>query len=312
MSVIAIDLGGTRIKTGIIENGAVGELSITDISINDGLSQYLPSLKDRIKYLQQQSDSIEGIGIAFPGVVDTKRNTVIGTSGKYNDACTLDLVQWAEKEFGLALLLENDARLACLGEWRYGAGQGFSDMVMCTLGTGVGSAAIIDHKILRGKHYQAGILGGHSIIDFNNTENKCSCGNYGCVEATASTWMIGDLAKRHPLFAESKLSKLAAIDLQAVFQESEAGDALAGILRDHCMKAWGIGLINLIHAYDPEVVVIGGGIIHSKEIILPYFRKIIAERAWCASGMPEIRAAHYPDSAALLGTTTLFTKNSNE
>ena len=312
MSIIAIDLGGTRIKTGIIADGAVGELSITEISINDGLSQYLPLLKERITYLQQYSDSIDGIAIAFPGLVDTNRNIVIGNSGKYNDACTLDLVGWAQREFGLGLLLENDARLACLGEWKYGAGQGFSDMVMCTLGTGVGSSAIIHNKILRGKHYQAGILGGHSIIDFNNMEDKCSCGNYGCVEATASTWMMGKLAKRHPLFSESKLCRLPVIDLQAIFRESLAGDELAVFLRDHCMKAWGIGLINLIHAYDPEVVVIGGGIIHSKEIILPYFRKIIEERAWCASGMPEIRAAHYPDSAALLGTTTLFTKRSNE
>jgi glucokinase len=179
-------------------------------------------------------------------------------------------------------------------------------MVMCTLGTGIGSAAIIDGKILRGKHFQAGILGGHSIIDFNNRERACSCGKYGCVEALASTWAVRDMAVKHRLFDTSRLNKLDKIDLSVIFDLSEEGDELSVLLRDHCMNVWSVGIVNLIHAYDPEVVVIGGGIMHSKEVLLPYFQKTIGERVWCPSGMPELRPAHYPDTAALLGAALLF------
>src|SRR5690606_16320844 len=225
---------------------------------------------------------------------------------KYDDAPALDLAKWSEAEFGLPLRIENDARLACMGEWKYGAGKGNSDMVMCTLGTGVGSAAIIDNKVLRGKHFQAGILGGHSIIDFENVSNRCSCGNYGCVEALASTWMIQAFVDKHPLFHDSQLSKLTKVDLAVVFELSAAGDALSILVRDRCMQAWAIGIVNLIHAYDPDLVVVGGGVMHSKNIILPYFKEVIAERTWCPSGTPEIRVADYPDTAALLGTSLLF------
>jgi glucokinase len=308
MSIIGIDLGGTRIKIGIIADGQVQELAITQVTSKNGLLTYLPFLKSSICQLKERTKrtDIRGIGIAFPGLVDTEKDLVIATSKKYDNAPALDLVKWAEQELGLKLKIENDARLACMGEWKYGAGKQSANMVMCTLGTGVGSAAIIDGKMLFGKHFQAGVLGGHFIIDFENTENQCSCGNYGCVEATASTWVIEQLAVKHPLYSKSKLNKREKIDFAAVFELSALGDELSTLLRDHCMNAWAVGIINLIHAYDPEVVVIGGGIMHSKDIILPHFKQVIAQRAWCPSGIPDIRTADYPDTAALLGTALLF------
>lgn len=311
MSIIGVDLGGTRIKTGIITNGKVEELAITEINSPKALLTYLPLLKSCIYELQQKTKGaeIKGIGLAFPGLVDTEKNIVIGTSQKYNDAPELNLVLWAKQELGLNLKIDNDARLACMGEWKYGAGKESSNMVMCTLGTGVGSAVIIDNRMLYGKHFQAGVLGGHFIIDFENTENRCSCGNYGCVEATASNWMIEQYALKHLMFKESRLSKIEKIDIAAVFDLSIKGDGLSILLRDHCINTWAVGIINLIHAYDPEVVVIGGGIMHSQDIILPYFKKVIAQRAWCPSGIPDIRTADYPDTAALLGTALLFKRN---
>jgi glucokinase len=306
MSIIAVDLGGTRIKAGLIINGRVESLTIKEISTNEGLSDYLPVLHALIADLNRQDQSVTGIGIGFPGLVDTDKNTVIDTSGKYNDAPDIDLVGWARDEFGLNLKIENDARLACLGEWKYGAGTGYDDMVMCTLGTGIGSSAIINGKILRGRHFQAGILGGHSIIDYRASQNVCSCGKYGCVEALASNWAVRKMATQHPLFRSSSLSTRDEIDLALIFEMSEQSDELSVLLRDHCMSVWSVGLVNLIHAYDPEVVVVGGGIMHAKEIVLPYFEEQIKKRLWCPSGVPELRSADYPDSAALLGATQLF------
>lgn len=307
MNIVGIDLGGTRIKTGIVTDGALKAVRMIDTITGASFENHLASIQADIISLQQETGiaKLDGIALAFPGLVDTKNNRVIDTSNKYDDALSLNITDWAKDTFGLELKLENDARLACMGEWKYGAGIGTNDMVMCTLGTGVGTSAIINGSVLKGKHFQAGILGGHSVIDFK-TDSQCSCGGFGCVESTASSWRIKSLAEKHPLFKTSLLCKAAKIDIASILQLSILGDELAVILKDHCISAWSAGIINLIHAYDPEIVVLGGGIMNSADIFIPEFKRIIKERAWCPSGMPEIKQAHYPDTAALLGAMTLF------
>lgn len=312
MSVIAIDLGGTRIKTGIIEDGRVVASSVLLAEAEKGLAYHLPFIKAEIEKLKKQvkgSHEISGIAMAFPGLVNSAEEFVISAGGKYEDAPSINLVEWVRTEWGLSFKMDNDARMACWGEWKYGAGKGSTDMTMCTLGTGVGSAVIMEGKLLVGKHFQAGILGGHNIIDFKETSHRCSCGSYGCVEAVASTWRIKEMAQQHPLFKESILGKAEIIDIKTLFEVAAQQDPLALILQQHCLEAWAIGLVNLIQAYDPEVVVVGGGIMHSKEIILPFFEKIIKERAWCPAGIPAIRPAAFPDTSGLLGASLLFENN---
>ncbi|MEJ7739850.1 MAG: ROK family protein [Chitinophagaceae bacterium] len=308
MNLIGIDLGGTRIKIGIVVDGRLLISSVINADPENGLHLHLPLIKECILQLIRQTctNDIHCIGMAFPGLVDTDKNQIISSRGKYEDAPALDLASWAFRELGMTLQLENDARLACLGEWKYGAGQENADMVMVTLGTGFGSAAIINGKLLRGKHFQAGILGGHFIISFKDKDHLCSCGNYGCVEAVASTWMIKEAARQSPFFEKSGLKEASRIDLETIFDMAKQGDELARLLQNHCLEAWGIGLINLIHAYDPEVIVIGGGISNASETLIPYFNQMIAEKAWCPWGQPNIRRAQFPDTAAILGAALLF------
>jgi glucokinase len=307
MSIIAIDLGGTRIKTGVVRNGEVEHLFIKEILPNQSLSNYIPFLKERVSYLKQElNGDVKGLGIAFPGLVNTEKNSIIDTSGKYEDALDFNFATWAQQELGLNVKIENDARLACLGEWQYGAGNKCPDMVMFMLGTGIGTSAIINNKLLRGKHYQAGILGGHFILDYANTTDKCSCGKYGCVEAIASTWRVNQLANAHPLFSKSNLNKLKKVAIASIFSAENETDELAKHLREHCIYVWALGIVNLIHAYDPSVVVVGGGVMHSESVILPCLKEIIEKRAWCPSGLPEIVTSAYPDTAALIGIEVLF------
>lgn len=309
MNIIGIDLGGTRIKTGIINESGLQGVKMIDTTPGTRMEKYLKLIESDILHLQReiQITELDGIALAFPGLVDTKNNRIIDTNKKYDDAQSLNLADWAKETFRLELKLENDARLSCMGEWKYGAGKGTNDMVMCTLGTGVGTSAIINGEILRGKHFQAGVLGGHSIIDFK-TADQCSCGGYGCVESTASTWRLKSLVENHPLYPQSLLFGIEHIDIALIFELNKQGDELSSILKEHCIGAWAAGLINLIHAYDPEVVVLGGGIMNSGDILIPEFKRIITERAWCPSGIPEIKQASYPDTAALLGAMTLFDK----
>ncbi|OAQ40343.1 hypothetical protein A5893_05160 [Pedobacter psychrophilus] len=307
MAIIAIDLGGTRIKTGVVKNGEVEHLFIKEIAPNKPLSTYIPFIKERVAYLKKElNGEIKGLGIAFPGLVDTDKNSIIDTSGKYEDAPEFDLATWVKQELGLAVKIENDARLACLGEWQYGAGNKSPDMVMFMLGTGIGTSAIIDNKLLRGKHYQAGVLGGHFIMDYHNTKDVCSCGKYGCLESIASTWRVDQLAKAHHLYSKSNLTKLNKINIASIFSIENETDELAKHLREHCMYVWALGIVNLIHAYDPSVVVVGGGVMHSESVIMPFLKDIIKNRAWCPSGLPEIVTSAYPDTAALIGIEVLF------
>lgn len=306
-SIIAIDLGGTRIKMGVVKNGKLTVSHILRVESNERIRPLLPQLKESIIQLSKREGfRIGAIGMAFPGIVDSDQNKVMDTSAKYTDAPSLNLVKWAKETFNLPFRIENDARLACLGEWRYGAGRGVENLVMLTLGTGIGTSVIINGKLLRGKHFQGGILGGHMVIDYKNQTDQCSCGKYGCVEAVASMWMIGNLARRYALFENSLLAKANSIDWEIILKLTKQGDALSKILKQHCLDAWGAVLINLVHAYDPEVVVIGGGISHSEKTILPFFEKTLKEKSWSPGGLPEVRVSAFPDNAALLGAAVLF------
>ncbi|QNL51544.1 ROK family protein [Olivibacter sp. SDN3] len=313
MNIVGIDLGGTRIKVGLLSDGKLKALRITETKNNKELRHLLPLLEIQITEMKQETqlNDVPFLSLAFPGLVDTDENRIIGTSSKYEDAPSLGLLEWAKTSLGMSLKLENDARMACLGEWYYGAGMKCSNMVMTTLGTGIGTAVILDNVILRGKHFQAGILGGHFIIDYKNERHRCSCGRFGCVEATASNWTIEKLVKAHPLFERSMLQKSDKLNMQTLFQLSKEGDELARLLGNQCLDAWAAGIVNLIHAYDPEIVIIGGGMMHVKELVVPYLQSIIAARAWCPWGGPEIRTAHFPDTAALMGAPLLFKANAN-
>lgn len=305
---IGIDLGGTRIKIGLVENGTVKDLKIAEARSKDGLKGQLIQLEQIMSlWIKKNSGGeLAGIGLSFPGIVDSVQNRVIDTSSKYPDAPSLDLTHWAKEAFGVPFKMDNDARLACLGEWHYGAGKGTANMVMVTLGTGIGTSAIIDNRILRGRHFQAGILGGHIILDYQNQHDVCSCGRYGCAEGVASMWMIEKKAKQDALFGNSMLADEEKINWESIVKHSKAGDALAVKLKAHCLDVWSAAIINLVHAYDPDRIVIGGGISHTEDGLLSYFEKELTNRAWCPGGIPELRLAEHPDTAAILGAAALF------
>lgn len=305
---IGIDLGGTRIKTGLVTEGKILNLKIIEAKASENLSNQLPHLEQIISGFKESADGrrLKGIGLAFPGIVNSDKNLVIDTSSKYPDAPQLNLTRWANQVFGVPFKMDNDARLACYGEWLYGAGKGTTDMVMITLGTGIGTSVITNNQLLKGKHYQAGILGGHIIIDYKNQSDLCSCGRYGCPEGIASMWMIDRKAKQDPLYPQSKLAEAQKINWETILEFSAAGDELATRLKQHCLDVWATAIINMVHAYDPERIVIGGGISHSEKELLTFFENELTKRGWCPSGIPELRVASYPDTAAVLGAGSLF------
>ncbi len=312
MTVLACDLGGTRTKLGIVCGGQVLAQSIIPSNSNLGLAPLLPVIKTEWQRLLQETDlslsDCKGIGISFPSLIDPVTGRILDCYGKFEDAMDIDLRAWSRAELGLPLAIENDARMACIGEWRHGAGRNSENLVMVTLGTGLGTGVIMEGRVLRGVHGQAGVLGGHFTMRYGG--RACACGNLGCAEAEASSFSLIDLATAHPGFLESPLSNEPHLDFSSVFQNAAAGDACAMALRDHNLMVWSSLAVSLVHAYDPELIIFGGGIMASADVILPAFRNYISRHAHTPWGQVRVEASALGDQAALVAAEWLLEEQS--
>src|SRR6185369_10026293 len=259
---VGIDLGGTRVKLELIKNDVLMEKKIIPAQSHQLLAASLPVIKSQINDLLQSNNidkqEFKGIGFGFPGLVSPQSNIILSTNAKYDDALSIQLDDWVKENWNVDFFLENDVRLAAVAEWKLGAAKDTNDLVVMTLGTGVGTSVITSGKLLRGKHFQAGCLGGHISVVYNG--RMCNCGNRGCVEAYASTWALKERVEQHHAFYQSSLSTVPVIDFETLFIEAENRDALAIEFKNDCIGLWSAAIVNLIHAYDPEVVVIGGGV----------------------------------------------------
>ena len=307
---VALDVGGTNIKMALVHQGEILESLSLPVEDNHLLGPLLPVLEQNInQLLSHTQESLAGIGFAFPCIVDSNENKILSDYVKYQDINSLDLGQWAAEKWSTKIQLENDARAALVGEWQYGAGKGYDNLVQVTMGTGIGSAALIDGKLIRGRHYMAGNLGGHMTIDFEG--DVCNCGNIGCVEAVASTWSLAEKVQSWEGFQDSLLSRRETIDFQSVFKCVEESDPFAQKVLDHCIRAWSFSMINLVHAFDPECIIVGGGIARSNHILLPKFHEMINKHTWLPEDSVTFKSAEYKDSAALMGLDYLII-NQNE
>jgi glucokinase len=302
MNVLACDLGGTRMKIGVVREGRVLAHTVEPAHSRHGLAPRLPAIKAAwlrlLEELTLSTADCAGISVAFPSLINTATGRVLAEYGKFADAPALDLRAWASSEFGLPLAIDNDARMAMIGEWRSGAGRGCNDLVMMTLGTGLGVSALIEGRVLRGRHSQAGVLGGHTTVRYGG--RPCTCGNLGCAEAEASTAFLAELAATRADLETSALAREPVLDFAAVFRWAATGDACAVGLRDRSLLVWSTLAVNLIHAYDPERLIVGGGIMASADVVLPAMRDYIHRHAHTPWGQVSIRASELGDAAALL------------
>lgn len=302
MNVLACDLGGTRLKIGVVGDGRVLAHAVEPANSKHGLAPRLPVLKAAwlrlLAGLKLTPADCAGVSVAFPSLVDNATGRVFLQGGKFDDAQGLDLRAWARTELGLPLALENDARMALIGEWRAGAGRGCDNLVMMTLGTGLGACAIIEGRVLRGKHGQAGVMGGHVTVRYGG--RPCSCGNLGCAEAETSMAFLGQIAARMPAFDHSPLCRAATLNHGMIFKHAAAGDACALALRDHSIRVWSTLAVNLIHVCDPERVILGGGIMASADVILPAVTDYVHRHAHTPWGKVQVVPSALGDHAALV------------
>ena len=307
LAALAIDLGGSHATCALVRDGGIVASKSIPADGTTGLGGLLPAIAETLRELMQTTHTdradCSAVVMGFPGIAIARENHVLATNAKFDDAPGLDLTGWFKKALGLPFLIENDARLALLGEYAFGAARGAEDAVMITLGTGIGGAAMLGGRLLQSKHGLAGTIGGH--LPLNMSGRQCTCGNIGCAESEGSTFFLPVIYRAQPGGAEGSLANREGIGFAELFLAAEAGDKPAKSALEHCLRAWAVLTVGLIHMYDPEVVVIGGSVMKREAEILPKLQQYVKEHAWTPNRTVPLRTAVLGSNAALLGALPL-------
>ena len=306
--ILAADFGGTTIKLGVVEHGVIKARLRLEARADRPMSDRLEAVAGAWEILALKAGGTlrecKGTAFALPFVADPARSRVLGDFGKFPGAADIDFAAWSKETLGLPTALENDLRVALLGEWAAGAARGKSDVLMLALGTGVGCAVMCANRLLRGANNRAAILLGHSTVDHQGTRGRC--GNIGCAEDLASTATLEARARNHPAFPTSELARAEKIDFETLFGLAAKGDVCCEALLKQSLGVWAVVLQNAVLAYDPEIVLLGGGVLRSPEVILPFMESYLREHTPGLRSQTPVAAAALGDDAALIGAAALF------
>lgn len=293
MVVIGIDIGGTSIKGALVNsNGEVLHRFAMDVDKNKPGEEEIEKFSNLMLNSIKEYDpniKVEGIGIGMPGLLDMDKGVVI-TSPNLPGWNNLPLGTILSKKTGLPVYLNNDANVAALAEARFGSGKEYKNMIMLTLGTGVGGGIIIDNKLYDG-HKHMGAELGHMVIRVGG--NKCGCGRRGCFEAYASaTALINDTKKemeKHPESAMNVIAKeLGKINAKVAFIGAKQGDKAAIRVLNRYVKYLSEGILNYCNIFRPEVVVLSGGVANEGEYLLSRVRRYLRRHHYGMNNSPKV------------------------
>ncbi len=312
---IGVDLGGTSVKIGVISKK--GELidhkeiptrsrGFFQVVINDILHH-----SNEIIQLNGYSwDDIEGMGIGIPGLLDMERG-VVKMAPNLNWQ-NVPIKWFIEEQLKVPVKIENDGNVAVLGEAWTGAGSQYKHIAMATIGTGIGAGIIIDGHILHGKQGMAAEL-GHLPISEEGL--LCGCGNYGCLETISSA--TGIIQKGKEVVTLGKDSLLTAqykdeidkITAKSIIDAAKEGDNESLQIINHAGKLLGKGLAIIANLFDPQIIIIGGGVSQAGDIILDPIKEGFKEHGLKdIVASVEIVLAHLGNQAGMIGAASLFKK----
>lgn len=257
---IAIDLGGTRSRVAAVAaDGTILQRVENPTEAEAGPERVIANLARAANEVRDQLERPPvGLGVAAPGPVEHQTGLIL-QAPNLGWKEPIPLAAALQAATGLTTLLGNDANFAALGEARFGAGRGARNLIYLTVSTGIGSGIIVDGVLLLG-HYGAAAEAGHTVIYRDG--RPCRCGNHGCLEAYASGTALAERATE--AMSAGRASSLSrhggTFEAEQVAEEAKRGDPLARELIEEAGAAMGIGIRNLLHLFDPELVVIGGGV----------------------------------------------------
>lgn len=303
---IGVDIGGTTVKMGLFEEDGkiLDKWEIVTDTSEEGkavLPNIASSIAAKISEHGLDKRDVLGIGAGVPAPVNSEGivNGSANLGWKYKE-----VKKELEELTGLSAYIGNDANVAALGEMWKGGGEGEKNMIMVTLGTGVGGGVIIDGKMLVGANGAGGEI-GHICVNYSE-KDQCGCGNRGCLEQYASATGIVRLAKQK-LGQEMRSTVLNKEDVTAkdVFDAVKAGDEVAQEIAVEFGRYLGYGLANLAAVVDPAVFVIGGGVSKAGEVLLPYIEKPFMERAFFANKNVRFVLAQLGNDAGICGAAKM-------
>ncbi len=306
--VVGIDLGGTKIAAALFDSKGV--LLNRELMETAGARTAEEVVQRMIGMIRSVSEGrpLIGVGLASPGAVNSQDGIVIhGTNLPEWD--NVPLKRWMESELGVEVKVVNDANAAAWGEYVRGAGKGSNNMVYVTFSTGIGAGIVMDGELLLGTNSFAGEL-GHNIIDPSGTE--CSCGRYGCWEVFASGTAIRDMALRKMESRTSMITELASrsgekINSRHVFEAMALKDPVAVEVIERTIHYMAIGLANAVHTFNPDRIVIGGGVSKAGELLFPALREKTEELVMKPyKGTYTIESVGLRDDVGLIGAAALF------
>jgi glucokinase len=303
MSLVAgVDSGGTKVLAALVdEEGRIVDRVEHPTDPRAGTASILRALGE---LFEKESPAAIGVGVAA-WVGWPSGRVVFAPNLFYDDPEVKEAIR---RRFGLPVSVENDANAAAWGECRFGAGVGVSEMLMVTVGTGIGGGIVSGGKLYRGRNGYAGEFGHMTLIEGGP---RCACGERGCFEAMASGAAIGRMAREGLHAAGSTaVRELSGGDSERVTgalvaEAAEGGDAYARLILRRAGHWLGIGLTNLVNIFDPEVIVIGGGGASSGGLLLDPAREELARRLEGRREPPRVAEAALGNDAGVIGAADL-------
>jgi len=286
---VGVDLGATKIfSLAALSDGREAGSDTRPTQASQGPQAVIGRIVDSVRASLAAAGAAEAdltaVAVAAPGPVDQKRG-VVRNPPNLPGWEVVPVVQILEDALGVRVILENDADAAALGEHAFGAGRDFRNMIFITVSSGIGGGIIVDGRLYRGATGAAGEV-GHMVLDEDGP--TCGCGQRGCLEALASGTAIA--ARAAALAAEGESPLLARLARESppltaedVQQAALEGDAVARRVVEEAGHYLGLGLVNLVHVFNPHGIVIGGGVSHMGDLILEPAREVVRQRCFALS-----------------------------
>lgn len=308
---IGVDVGGMSIKVGAVKDN--GEIIFKDSIVTDSSNVDL-FLADIDKIVSKTVDSlkdkyeIKGIGFGIPGLVDNEEGTILKMANiKGKELKLRDKLS----HLNLPIYLSNDANVATLAEQKFGSAKGYSDVIMLTLGTGVGGGMIINNKLYEGYQGKGAEL-GHIMLILNG--RSCGCGRKGCLETYASASGLLKSTKEYmEKYKDSLMWEYCDNDINKVngltsFECAKKGDKAANLLIDEYVMYLGEGMLDFCNIFRPQVIVIGGGISNQGDYLKDKLQNYLKEHNYGYEGAPETKVmiASFKNDAGIIGAASLF------
>jgi len=308
LPVLAIDLGGTKIITAIINNGQMMAkercLTLADEGPQSVINRLLSAVDYILSLKNMDSSQLGSISIAAAGAIDLERGLVTSSPHLtgWHDVPLRDIVR---ERYRVNTLLLNDASAAALGEHRFGVGRGVNNLILLTVGTGIGGGIIINGRLYNGPCGSSGEI-GHMTIAVDGP--SCKCGNIGCLEMLVSGMAMAGEAKRritqeeNSSLVEIVAGKIEDITAEKIGGAARGGDSLALDVIAEAGTYLGVGMVNMVNIFNPEMIVVGGGVAKLGELLLDPARRVVNERAFQISARAaRIVPAQLGDEAGVLG-----------